>query len=646
MSSSSSELYRPDIDGLRAIAVLMVLFYHADVPYFSGGYVGVDVFFVISGFLITRLLINELDAKKEIDFAGFFNRRVRRLFPAFFFMLIFTSLLAFFLFSPFELISYASQLISSSLNLSNIYFLITSGYFDADYLTKPLLHTWSLCVEVQFYLVWPFIIGFLYSRKILNLTSIILIGLCSFCFAKAFLEAHTTAVFFLMPFRIFEFCMGACLIWPIRNNYYNKYLAQRPLIKEFLLLVGLIIVLYPAFAYNKATTFPGFGALLPCLGAALCIYAGDTHFLGKLLRNKLLVGIGLLSYSLYLVHWPLIVFYKHQTGRETLSSNLAIAIIGLSLLFGLVMYRYVEVPSRKYKFKKSTFLFLYALLTLLLNLIGASMFFSGGFNWRKWSSIGSIKVEDVQIGKESRFKVRQNICTQKGWEACDDVVLGATNVLIMGDSHAVDALNAFYKVYPAHNYSMSQLNGCPPYHSIEEITSANHPDRIKCKILNKERYDPSYLRQFDYIVINVLYDWYTFEHLFEYLQFLKFNNVQKVIIMGNYLVLNRDMPELINKYGYNKQQITPWVRENIFSELRVKSRVNEFGYLYISKKDKFCHNKECEYFDSNQVPFTFDKHHLSYEFAAQLLDDIHHKIDKYLGLKDGPAKKKFMKKPA
>ena len=129
MSSSSSELYRPDIDGLRAIAVLMVLFYHADVPYFSGGYVGVDVFFVISGFLITRLLINELDAKKEIDFAGFFNRRVRRLFPAFFFMLIFTSLLAFFHFSPFELISYASQLISSSLNLSNIYFFDNKWLF-------------------------------------------------------------------------------------------------------------------------------------------------------------------------------------------------------------------------------------------------------------------------------------------------------------------------------------------------------------------------------------------------------------------------------------------------------------------------------------------------------------------------------------
>ena len=248
------------------------------------------------------------------------------------------------------------------------------------------------------------------------------------------------------------------------------------------------------------------------------------------------------------------------------------------------MYRYVEIPSRTYKFKKSTFAFLYALLTLLLSLTGASMFFSGGWNWRKWSSIGRISVDDVRIGKESRFKVRQHICTKKGWEACDDVVLAATNVLIMGDSHAVDALNALYKVYPTHNYSMSQLDSCPPYDRIEKITLANHPDRIKCKILNKARYDPSYLRQFDYIVINVLYDWYTFDHLFEYLQFLKFNNVQKVIIMGNYLVLNKDMPELLNKYGYNEQQITPWVRDNIFNELRVKSRVNELGYFYISKK--------------------------------------------------------------
>jgi len=639
MSSSSASLYRPDIDGLRAIALLCVLFYHADVPYFSGGYVGVDVFFVISGFLITRLLIDELDAKKEIDFAGFFIRRARRLFPAFFFILIFTSLLAFFLFSPFELIHYASQLISSSLSLSNIHFLTQSGYFDTGQLTKPLLHTWSLCVEIQFYLAWPFIVSFLFRRKLLNLISIVLIGFCSFCFAQAYLETHTAAVFFLMPFRVFEFCMGACLIWLLRYNYYNKHLAQRPLIKEFLLLVGLLLILYSAFAYNKATIFPGFGALLPCFGAALCIYAGDAHFLGKLLRNKLLAGIGLLSYSLYLVHWPLIVFYKHQAGIERLSSNAAIAIISLSLIIGLLMYRYIEVPFRIYKFKKSTFVFLYALLTLLLSLTGASMFFSGGWNWRKWSSIGRISVDDVRIGKESRFRVRQHICTKKGWEACDDVVLAATNVLIMGDSHAVDALNAFYKVYPTHIYSMSQLDGCPPYDRIEKITLANHPDRIKCIILNKARYDPSYLRQFDYIVINVLYDWYTFDHLFEYLQFLKFNNVQKVIIMGNYLVLNKDMPELLNKYGYNEQHITPWVRDNIFNELRVKSRVNELGYFYISKKDKFCYIEKCKYFDSNQVPFSFDKHHLSYEFASQLLVDIKHQIDQYLGLRDGSTKK-------
>ena len=157
--------------------------------------------------------------------------------------------------------------------------------------------------------------------------------------------------------------------------------------------------------------------------------------------------------------------------------------------------------------------------------------------------------------------------------------------------------------------------------------------------LNKARYDPSYLRQFDYIVINVLFDWYTFEHLFEFLQCLKFNKVQKVIIMGNYLVLNKAMPELLNKYGYNEQQITPWVRDNIFNELRVKSRVNDLGYFYISKKDKFCYIEKCKYFDLNQVPFSFDKHHLSYEFASQLLVDIKHQIDQYLGLKDGSTKK-------
>ena len=523
--------YRPDIDGLRAVAVLSVILYHAGFSTFRGGYTGVDVFFVISGFLITRLLTREIESTGRIDFYSFYLRRVRRLLPAFFFTLICSSFFAFWVLSPLQLENYGASLIHSVISSSNIYFYLDSGYFDTSADLKPLLHTWSLGVEEQFYVIWPFIL-FVGSKVILKKKKsllpllVILAGLVSLFFAEFLIPRYPDAVFYLMPFRIFEFAIGAILVWfgPIKQ--------LKPIILDGLLLLGLVLIGCSIFGYSGTTIFPGVSALLPCIGAALCIYSGHALHVGKVLRNRVAVSVGLISYSLYLAHWP------------------------------------------------------------------------------------------VQI--------RQKICERKGWDKCDDLVNGAVNALIIGDSHGVDALNGFEKTYPEHNFTLSELGGCPPYKNIELITPPNHPNRLKCKELNYRRFDVSYLKQFDYIVINVLFGWYTSDHLSEYLNFLNSNNIKKVIVLGDYLVLKKDIYDLINEYGYSAPAINKWVLNSPNFEPKLKAYTEGMGYYFLSKRNTFCKAGHCDIFDSNAIPFTHDSHHLSYEFAARLAVKDKKTIDQYL----------------
>lgn len=616
--------YRPDIDGLRAIAVLSVIFFHTGFTAFSGGYVGVDVFFVISGFLITRLLIKEILETGRIDFLRFYLRRVRRLLPAFFFTLIFSSILSVWLLAPLQLEGYGASLIHSVISVSNIYFYSESGYFDTTAALKPLLHTWSLGVEEQFYFIWPFSLLLLAPRKLLIPVFIVLAGLISLYFSEAMVAGHSDAVFFLMPFRIFEFSIGAILVWM------TPKVPLKPIILNGLLFLGLALIAYSVFGYNEKTTFPGISALLPCIGAALCIYAGNAQLVGKVLRNRLFVGIGLISYSLYLAHWPIIVFYKIIRVEELSTLN-SILLVVVSFAIAVFMYFWIEKPFRKVKSSNAYFLLTCAFLSLALSYLGASMWANEGWAWRSWAGISS---DMIKKNRGLRFQVRQKICDRKGWERCDDLVNGSINALIIGDSHAPDALNAFEKIYPTHNFSMSTLGGCPPYRDIVLITPPNHPNRLECKELNTKRFDVDYLKRFDYIVINVLYGWYTSDHLSEYLDFLNSNNIKKVIVFGDYLELKKDIYDLINEYGYNTSAINNWVVKSPTFEPKLKAYVEGLGYYFLSKRNIFCKAGHCEIFDSNAIPFTHDSHHLSYEFSLRLATKDKNTIDQYLGFKN------------
>ncbi|MBP7951455.1 MAG: acyltransferase [Verrucomicrobiales bacterium] len=345
--------YRPDIDGLRAIAVLGVLFFHAGLG-FPGGYVGVDVFFVISGFLITSLLLKDLD-RGTFSMLHFWERRIRRILPAL--AVVVTVILAagWFLLLPRDYEELGKQVISMVACASNVKFWLESGYFDVAAEQKPLLHTWSLAVEEQFYLVIPLVLALLFRIRKIGWILPLLVGgiLGSFALSVYGSYRHPPTAFFLLPFRAWELGMGSLLVFlpPCASGRLAHAAAW----------LGLAGIVATYFLYPPGIRFPGISALPPVVGAALLIWAGsnrDTRTPGhrdivfRLLASRPLVWIGLLSYSLYLWHWPLFAFQKYL-GLPAKTWWIQLGLVLASFPLAWLSLRFVETPFRSRRLVKS-----------------------------------------------------------------------------------------------------------------------------------------------------------------------------------------------------------------------------------------------------------------------------------------------------
>jgi peptidoglycan/LPS O-acetylase OafA/YrhL len=430
--------YRPDIDGLRAIAVLVVVFYHLGFSSLPGGYVGVDVFFVISGFLITRLVMADLQAG-TFSFSEFYERRARRLFPTLYVVVALSFLLAMMIFSPKHLTSFGGAAASTLLGVSNVFFWRESGYFDVDGTLAPLLHLWSLCVEEQFYLVWPAALVTLchFRSTWVRIGIITATGVASLVLSERLLSIDAAASFYLMPFRVVEFAIGALMVWLV------AYPPKRLLWLEPLALIGLALIAYPVVTYTSATPFPGLRALAPCMGTALLIYAGSANYTGALLRNRLMVGLGLISYSLYMSHWPIIVFYRYYK-FDDLSDWDTFTILLISLAFAFCLYRFVEQPFWRRRGVAHTrdvspARFTISCVGLAILLIGPSLgaFLSGGWPSRLPKEIRSA-VSNLGEKAQETGKLMPEGARDFG------TTLGLIKVLIVGDSHSIDLFNAVY----------------------------------------------------------------------------------------------------------------------------------------------------------------------------------------------------------
>lgn len=345
--------YRKDIDGLRALAVLPVILYHAGIPLFTGGFIGVDIFFVISGFLITSILLKDFSENK-FSLARFYERRCRRILPALTAIVIFCLIIGYFLLMSIGFRALTKSVLWLSFFSSNIFFRSEFGYFDAEANTKPLLHTWSLSVEEQFYVFFPIMLflGFKYAKKHIGKIFLIL-ALLSLIASYFGLKHDPAGAFYYIHYRAWELALGSILALTLSSSCDDIYLPElSKKYREILAAIGLFCILIPVFIYTQKTAFPSLAALPPCLGAFLLIWTNAKNennnitYVGKFLSLRPVVEIGLLSYSLYLWHWPLLVFGKLYKG-EDLSKLESILILLLSFIFSWLSLHFVEKPFRE-----------------------------------------------------------------------------------------------------------------------------------------------------------------------------------------------------------------------------------------------------------------------------------------------------------
>ena len=307
----SKMTYRREIDGLRALAVLPVILFHAGLEAFSGGFVGVDVFFVISGYLITGVIISDLE-KERFSLIDFYERRARRILPALFLVMFVCLPFSWVLLLPHDLKDFSDSLLAVPLYISNFLFWSESGYFERAAEMKPLLHTWSLAVEEQFYLFFPlfFMLLWRWGKRWL-LVMMGLLGSASLVYAQWASLAQPAAAFYLLAARSWELLLGGLAAFYILSDQHKK---SGRLFSEMASMLGLVLVLFSIFNFSKETPFPGVYALVPTLGAILIIlYAKSDTVLGKILSLKIFVSIGLVSYSAYLWHQPIFAFARHQS---------------------------------------------------------------------------------------------------------------------------------------------------------------------------------------------------------------------------------------------------------------------------------------------------------------------------------------------
>jgi len=340
----SNTQYRPEIDGLRAIAVLLVILNHVGFSTFSGGFIGVDVFFVISGYLITGITFGQLN-KGTFTFKDFYIRRARRILPAFYVMLLAVLVAGYMMYLPSDLKFLAESAISSISFASNIFFSQNSGgYFSPNAEELPLLHIWSLSVEEQFYFLWPLALFFIVRVKSFAVRAaiIILALFASFALAEYGIGESWGGTYFLLQFRAGELLVGGLLAFLLADRKFKP----NYVIGNIASFIGLLLIAIPAFYLDKSSRFPGVNALIPCLGAALIIASTSfgKNIVSQILSTRPFVFVGIISYSLYLWHWPLISFLHYS--RVEITSEIATAIIATALLLGYLSWRFVEQTFR------------------------------------------------------------------------------------------------------------------------------------------------------------------------------------------------------------------------------------------------------------------------------------------------------------
>lgn len=516
--------YRPEIDGLRAVAVIPVIFFHAGLTPFSGGYIGVDVFFVISGYLITRILVNELE-RDNFSLARFYERRARRILPALFFVMACCIPFAWMWMLPSELKDFSQSIVAVVFFASNVLFWREEGYFAPTAELKPLLHTWSLAVEEQYYLLFPvfLLLAWRFGRNRV-FWSICVIAVISLAASEWGWRNKPTANFYLAPTRAWELLVGSmCALW----------LSSRELRANNLLsLLGLALIVFAIFYYDDATPFPSVHALAPVLGTALIIVFGGTGtWTAKLLSMQGFVSIGLISYSAYLWHQPLFAFARIQSNFEP-SLYVMAGLATLSLVLAYFSWRFVEKPFRNgqtsiLRTRRAAFA-MSGLVAAALVAGGFFVYVNNGFDSRLSDNQRKFLIYS-QYPRQQPY--REGTCflrpEQKYNEFTSACTTGSSKVIV-GDSHAA-AISSYLRI--ATDISQYTASACPP------VLRYTQDERPNCNNINIYRFNKIFKMRPQYVVLhaNWIAYWkvYGFKDAFESTIYeLKRNKIQAVIIGG------------------------------------------------------------------------------------------------------------------
>ncbi|CAM3655110.1 acyltransferase family protein [Polynucleobacter brandtiae] len=631
--------YRPDIDGLRAIAVLSVVIFHGFPHLLPGGFIGVDIFFVISGYLISTIIFQNIQ-NHTFSFADFYTRRIRRIFPALIVVLIFCHALGWFLLVPSEYQQLGKHIAGGSSFLSNLLLWRESGYFDASAESKPLLHLWSLGIEEQFYIVWPLILLLAYKARLHLIQVVVWMLGASFIVNLLLTSSDPISAFYLPLSRFWELLIGAVIAHT--SIHHKEFISRLPLSRGVISTLGLVLIFVSMAVINKGSLFPGWWALLPTLGAAFIIVGGPQAWINqKLLAHPLLVWFGLISFPLYLWHWPIFTFYRLYSFHEV-SAIAYVLLIALSILLAWCTFYFIE---RQFRHDKNP----WKLSSLMIGLIAI-----GFIGWNCYDREGmpfrAIAQEKFNFKIEHAYGQTHcfSLLNQADRIICDKSVMQSgpnKPIFLWGDSHAAHlnaGLLAQLKEKSIALYDGS-LPACPPIlHFLprqerSDATQANENCEQNNLRTFKEikTYKPSTVilaadwLQYDGVnQFNLL----TMRKIEETILSLRALGVNNIILIGNFPIFYIDQPRLASALFESNLKNRTFQRFNTESleiNKKLKDFAQESNITFVSPTDILCNSEGCLLSTSKKtlIPIGLDTSHLSKEgsifFINQaLLDNL------------------------
>lgn len=612
----STPHYRADLDGLRGVAVLLVFAYHLGASRCRGGFVGVDVFFVISGYLIGSIILSEI-ANSRFSLLSFYERRVRRIFPALFVLLCASYWFAYRFFLPVESKDFAKSLLATTLSASNIFFLHQSGYFDGPAAMKPLLHTWSLAVEEQFYIFLPlFLMAIRRCPPRRKRWLVVLVASVSFLVSAIGAFRSREATFYLAHTRAWELLLGTLVamdLFPRISSLWRNVAA----------FSGLALIFTAGYFFNAATPFPGASALMPCVGAALIIAAGRSgpSMASQALSFSPLVFVGMISYSLYLWHWPMIVFQGAGgllvQGVSTGAAKLTV--LAASFAIASLSWRFVEQPfrGRRFAISRATIFRFAAASAAVLLALGSSILFTDGLPYRfpveavKVASFLEVSdpVTEAQYRVGSCFLTGKDTYNQFDPSVCLRQDPGKKNYLLIGDSHAAQLWYGLSSVFREANIMQATASGCKP------ILEQNSGTDEKCsQLMHYIFYDYLPTHPVDTLLIAARWDRGDLERLPRTIATVK-RQGSEVVLFGPIVQYDSALPRLLALSIKQKDPEIP-ADHRIASFERLDADMarladTPLGVRYISYYKLLCQQRACLEYAGQGIPLQSDYGHLT-----------------------------------